>query len=183
MTDLFNTSLTTGVYPALWKKALVVPLNKVSKPVTPSDIWAISNLGHFTKVFDKLVSYQFINYLEVNSLWSPYQSGFRKHFSTQSALIEITDAIRRGIENGMVTILLMFDLRKASDSVNHVTLLRVMHQLNCSNKFIDCFSSYLTSRSQAVIDLRAIAFIMLIHSTIDCLVHCSDFCILFADDF
>ena len=203
MTDIFNTSLNTGIYPEIWKRALVIPLNKIAKPATPSDTRPISNLAHFAKVFDKLVTEQLLDYLETNNLLSPLQSGFRKHFSTQSALIKITDDIRRGIDKEMVTILILFDFKKAFDSVKHSTLLRAMRNLNCSDNFIRWFLSYLSGRSQAIVDLRGfisdfinltsgipqgsnpgpVAFLILIDSIVKCLIHCSENCMLFADDF
>ena len=94
MTDIFNTSLNTGIYPDIWKRALVIPLNKIAKPATPSDRRPISNLSHFAKVFHKLVTEQLLDYLETNNLLSPLQFGFQKHFSMQSALIKIPDDIR-----------------------------------------------------------------------------------------
>ena len=203
MTDIFNTSLSTGIYPDVWKKALVIPLKKNANPLTPSDTRPISNLAHFAKVFDKLVTAQLLDYLESNNLLSPFQSGFRKHFSTQSALLKITDDIRRGIDKEMVTILLLFDFRKAFDSVKHSTLLRAMRKLNCSDSFIRWFMSYLSGRSQAIVDLRGyltdfiklssgipqgsnpgpVAFLILVDSIVKCLRHCSENCMLFADDF
>ena len=203
MTDIFNTSLITGIYPDAWKRALVIPLKKIANPATPSDTRPISNLAHFAKVFDKIVTVQLLDYLETNNLLSPLQSGFRKHFSTQSALLKITDDIRRGIDKEMVTILLLFDFRKAFDSVKHSTLLRAMRKLNCSDNFIRWFMSYLSGRSQAIVDLRGnlsdfiklssgipqgsnpgpVAFLILVDSIVKCLSHCSENCMLFADDF
>ena len=104
---------------------------------------------------------------------------------------------------GMVTILLLFDFKKAFDTVKHSTLLRVMREKNCSDKFIKRFFSYLSGRSQTIPDLRgclsdfveltsgipqgsnpgAVAFLILINSIVHCLEYCSNSCLLFADDF
>ena len=103
---------------------------------SPSDTRPIANLSHFVKIFDKLVTSQLVEYLETNDLLSNLQTGFRKHYSTQSALVKITDDIRAGIDKGMVTILLLFDIKKAFGTVKHSTLLRIMREKNCSDKFI-----------------------------------------------
>ena len=75
------------------------------------ELSSFSTYTHFAKIFDKLVTAQLIEFLEKNNLLSTLQSGFRKHYSTQSALVKITDDIRSGIDKGMVTILLLFDFR------------------------------------------------------------------------
>ena len=152
MTEIYNTSLATGIYPDMWKKSIIIPLRKCTKIESPSDTRPIANLSHFAKIFDKLVTNQLMEYLEDTEILSPLQSGFRKHYSTQSALLKITDDIRNGIDKGMVTILLLFDLKKAFDTVKHSTLLRIMREKNCSDKFIKWFSSYLSGRSQTIAD-------------------------------
>ena len=146
---------------------------------------------------------QLLDYLETNNLLSPLQSGFRKHFSMQSALLKITDDIRQGIDKEMVTILLLFDFRKAFGSVKYSTLLRAMRKLNCPDNFIRLFMSYLSAQSQAIVDLSGnlsdfiklssgiqpgsnpgpVAFLILVDSIVKCLSHCSENCMLFADNF
>ena len=70
-----------------------------------------------------------MEYLEDNEILSPFQSGFPKHYSAQSALLKITDDIRNGVDKGMVTIFLLFDLKKAFDTVKYSTLLRIMRKI------------------------------------------------------
>ena len=154
MTEIYNSSSVTGIYPEIWKKAIIIPLRKSSKIESPSDTGPIANLSHLAKIFDKLVTSQVIDYLEINNLVSPFQSGFRKYYSTQSSLVKITDDIRVGIDKGLVTILLLFDFKKALDTVKHSTLLRVMREKNCSDRFIKWFFSYLSERSEVVLDMH-----------------------------
>ena len=139
ITEIFNVSIRTGVYPKLWKMSLIVPLNKVSSPTYPSDTRPIANLPHLAKVFDKLVSEQLIDFLESDDLLTPHQSGFRRCYSTQDALIKISEDIRCGIDKGLYTILIMFDFKKAFDTLRHSTLLRIMRKLNFSDATIRWF--------------------------------------------
>ena len=85
MTEIYNTSLVAAIYPEIWKKAIIIPLRKGSKIESPSDTRPIANLSHFAKIFDKLVTSQLIDYLEIKNLLSPFQSGFRKYYSTPSS--------------------------------------------------------------------------------------------------
>ena len=107
------------------------------------------------------------------------------------------------IDKGLVTILLLFYFKKAFDTVKHSILLRVMREKNCSDKFIKWFFSYLSGRSQAVLDMRGllsdfvelksgipqgsnpgpVAFLILINSIVSCLDYCAESCMLYADDF
>lgn len=174
-----------------WKQAKIIPLSKVSKPSSLSDTRPIANLPHFAKVMDKIIADQMTKYFESNALLSMYQSGFRKNYNTQSVLIKITDDIPRGIENGLVTILLLFDFRKAFDSISHYELLIILRSLNFSNEAIILIFNYLSGRSQGVVDLDnviseflpifsgvpqgstpgPIIFIIFINSLIDVLFH------------
>lgn len=203
LTVIYNMSIETGVYPDLWKKALVIPLNKVTTPSSPSETRPIANLPHFAKIFDKLVANQLIDHLEKYNLLTPFQSGFRKSYSTQAALLKISEDFRKGIDNGLLTILVLFDFKKAFDSLKHSTLLQKMQELNFSDQSILWFRSYLTGRSQAIIDLKGtcseflgvtsgipqgsnpgpVVFLILINSIVSCLRHCKETCMLFADDF
>ena len=150
--EIFNHSLSTSVYPSMWKSAIVLPIKKLRNPSSPSDYRPISLLCSLSKVLEKLVHQQISDYLIKNNKLDPYQSGFRKNFSTQSALLKITDDIRLAIDRKMVTILVLFDFSKAFDRVNHAKLLAKLARLNFSASVLNWFHSYLTDRKQAVKD-------------------------------
>ncbi|CAB0036344.1 unnamed protein product [Trichogramma brassicae] len=108
---LFNSCLSSGVYPDAWKRAFIVPLNKIASPASPADTRPIVNLPHLAKIFDRLFTRQMLDYMESNELLLPNQFGFRSGHSTQHALLHLTDIIRLEIEKGLVTLLMLFDLR------------------------------------------------------------------------
>ena len=57
-------------------------------------------MSHLAKALERLIVDQFLDYLETNNSLNFYQSGYRKNFSTQTVLLNLTDTIRRGIELG-----------------------------------------------------------------------------------
>ena len=152
LTLIYNCIIDTGIYPDSWKQAFIVPLNKCSQPKTMNDTRPIANLSHLAKIFDKLITIQIRNCLESNNLLNRFQSGFRADHSTQTALLQVTDSIRYGIENGLITLLVLFDFSKAFDSVDHSALLIELRKLGFNNDALKLCYSYLKGRRQAVIN-------------------------------
>ena len=77
-----------------------------------------------------------------------FQSGFKAQHSTESALLYITDELRRSSDSGMVSILVLLDLSAAFDTLNHSILIkRLQDYLGLSGTALDWFISYLSQRS------------------------------------
>ena len=74
LTNIFNKSLCTSIYPNDWKLARVVPIFK-----------------SVAKIFEKIVCDQFYEYLSFNDLISHHQSGFPPTYSTTTALLDSTN--------------------------------------------------------------------------------------------
>ncbi|XP_046750069.1 uncharacterized protein LOC124413491 [Diprion similis] len=126
-----------------WKRAYIRPLSKVNAPRTPSDTRPIANLSELSKVYERVAQKQITDYIKRNSILDPRQSGYRTRFSTQSALLRICHDVRKGVDMGLITILVLFDFSKAFDTVSHLRLLR---KLRISQAVVD--ESGRTSRWQ-----------------------------------
>ena len=103
-------------------------------------------------MFYKLLTIQILNYLEKNNLLVSPQFRFRRDYTTQSVLLHLTDRIREGIENGLVTVSIQFDFRKVFDSIHHQYLLIDLRSLGCPANALCLIHSYITGRSKAVTD-------------------------------
>ncbi|KAL1447518.1 hypothetical protein WDU94_010887 [Cyamophila willieti] len=151
LTDIINSSLSSGVFPQQWKIGRVVPLPKISKPKGLNDFRAISLLPVFSKVLEKIVHHQILSFCNSHSLFNPYQSGFRPGHSTTTALVKVADDIRRGMERTQVTILLLSDFSKAFDSVDFdILTIKLFKYFKFSPSVIRWFNSYLRNRQQFV---------------------------------
>jgi hypothetical protein len=151
LTHIINTSLSTGVFPSLWKTAYVRPLAKVTSPADMNDYRPISILPALSKVAEKLVYTQLTLYLTTNGLLDRYQSGFRPRHSTATALTYIVDQLASDVDKGKVCLLSLLDFSKAFDSVNFDVLLAKLASLNVSLSVAAWFRSYLSDRSQIVL--------------------------------
>ena len=75
-----------------------------------------------------------------------YQSGFRKHYSTDTCLSYLTDRVRNGFEKGSLTGMIFIDLQKAFDTIDHKILTEKMSCLGFAESTIRWYKSYLTNR-------------------------------------
>ena len=148
---LFNESLKNGVFPPAWKKALLVAIKKTNVPSSCSDFRPVALLCFLSKVLEKLVHDQITAYLRTNKLLDPLQTGFRQYSSTTTALIKLTDDIRRGMANRQMTFLLQFDFSKAFDTISPSKLLTKLKEMGFSRMSLIWIRSYIQDRCLQVI--------------------------------
>ena len=85
-----------------------------------------------SKVRESLAHRQFIKFLDDNNKLSPFQSGNRKHRSTETALLSATDDLLKAMDEKKISILVLMDMSKAFDRVNHDMLLSKPRSLGVS---------------------------------------------------
>lgn len=150
--DIINLSIEQAHYPRTWGKAFIRPLCKNKTPQSPSDTRPVANLPEPSKIEERIIYQQILDFVTSNNFLDPRQSGFRANYSTQTALLRVTDDIRQGLELQKLTILVLFDFSKAFDMVPHLRLLIKLRTLGFSDSALTLMFSYLSGRSQAVID-------------------------------
>lgn len=86
ITQTINLSVLQGIFPSMWKTAIVCPTFKSGDPQDISNYSLISILPVISKVAEKWVSEQLVSFLN-NSPFSlhPMLLGFRAHHSTETA--------------------------------------------------------------------------------------------------
>ena len=94
-----------------------------------------------------MVTTQLIKYLIENDTFSHNQFGFRPGLSTENAFNKILSSIYTAVEENKISMLILLDLSKAFDSVNHNILLHKLLKYNIDTFW---FSSYLDNRKQSV---------------------------------
>ena len=88
-----------------------------------------------------------MEFLTDNNIIYKYQSDFRKNHSTDTSLSYLTDKMLTGFDSSLLTGIILIDLQKALDIINHDILLRKMASLGFSNHSTMWFQSCLSDRS------------------------------------
>ena len=119
ISELCNLSITLGSFSDAFKIAKVKPLFKKGSKTVPSNYRPISLLSLLSKVFERVVLDQTEEFFSLNKILYDYQSGFRKNYSTDTCLSFLNDKISKGFDDGLVTGMILIDLQKAFDTINH----------------------------------------------------------------
>ena len=145
---IINLSLVTTTVPSERKKARVIPLYKSGPVYKPENYQPISILPFLSKLLERAFQEHIRDYLEGRSLISKFQFGYQPNCPTEQATILLTDEIRFEANDEKLVAVLFSDLSEAFDTINHSVLLNKLKAYGIDNEKLECFASYLFSRSQ-----------------------------------
>lgn len=146
VTHIFNFIIMSSIFPSKWKHAKVIPIPKSNEEYRP-----IAILCYLSKVLEKLLYSQISEFIHEHGLMCDMQSGFRSNHSCITALVEVSENIRRELDDNKLNFLVLLDHSKAFDTVNHRTLcMKLRHFFNFSSSSTQLLSSYLVNRTQSV---------------------------------
>lgn len=148
LTKIINRSFKECVVPDEWKKTLIFPLPKCDMPKSCDDTRPISVSNFCAKIMSAITNEQFSDYLEEDNLLCATQSGFRRGHSCVTAVLRVTEDIKFGFRNEMVTVAVLIDFRSAFPSIDHKVLLFMISKLNVHDSAMDWFRSYISNRQQ-----------------------------------
>ncbi|PFX14795.1 putative RNA-directed DNA polymerase from transposon BS [Stylophora pistillata] len=135
-------------FPFNWKEAEVIPILRDGDHEKAVNNRPIAMLAVVSKVFERIVLNQFRAYLTKNNRLTTHQSGNKTAHSTETLNILLTDNIFEAMDKKLITALVLLDLSKAFDSIDHARLLHKLFTIGASHSTVKWFKSYLTGRMQ-----------------------------------
>ena len=140
----------TGVFPSVLKIPNVVPVFKKDSKLDYSSYCPISLLSNIEIILEKPMYKRLYTFLNNNNIIYNLQFGFRQQYSTPHALINITENIRKALDDGNIGCRVFVDLQKAFDTVDLQILLAKLNHYGICGVSNDWFKSYLSNCSQYV---------------------------------
>ena len=102
----------TGVFSSVLKTAKVVPVFKNDSKLDYSNYRPISLLSNIEKILEKLMYKRLYTILNGNNIIYNLQFGFRQQYYPSLALINITENIRKALDDGNIVCGGFVDLKK-----------------------------------------------------------------------
>ena len=161
LTDLFNSSLASGIFPQCFKSAIVTPILK-NRCLDHNDLnnyRPVSNICFIAKILEKLVLSQVSSYLNSHNLYNTCQSEYCPGPSTETALLKVVNDLFLSLSKGNISVLALLVFSSAFDTIDHPIL---VHRLRTDFGFTDTvlqwFSSHLTNRTHISLSNHCSAF-------------------------
>ena len=152
ITHVINSSLISGIFSARWKLARIIPLlkSKEADKLSPSSYGPVSQLPLVSKLAERALQVQLLEFLEKTGQLSRNHHVYRKHLSTSSAVIQIMDLITTATDQNLYTGTLSIDQTAAFDCVNHGLLIEKLRFYNLGENCPTWLQSYLKFRTSYV---------------------------------
>ena len=131
-----------STFPSKCKPAKLKPLFKKGSKTEAKNYRPISLLPLVSKIIERIIHNQVESFLEKHKIIYKYQSGFRRNHSTNTCLSYLTNKIQKGLVEGSLTGMILIDLQKAFDTIDHKILLLKMNYLGFAESTINWFRSY-----------------------------------------
>ena len=150
VTHIVNLSIQQAIFPSQYKIAKVIPLFKKDDPLSPKNYRPVAILCILSKVIERVVFMQIVEYMTKNDLFHPNHHGFRAYHSTATAMIQMYDSWVQAADKGELTGVCMLDMSAAFDIVDHGILLQKMKLYGFDDMAYNWVKNYLAGRTQAV---------------------------------
>ncbi len=149
-TSIFNESLATSVIPTSFKKSVIIPVPKNSKPSCLNDYRPVALTSTVMKVFERLLKKHICS--SIPATLDPLQFAYRPNRSTDDAISQVLHSSLTHIDskNGNYVRLLFIDYSSAFNTIVPTKLAVKLSDLGLNTSLCDWIQDFLTGRPQVV---------------------------------
>ena len=116
-TYLINECLCFLIMPDKWKIGIITLMPKGRISLNPGNRRPVSVPPMPSKVMEKVIYRQLVNFFENNALSYVYQHGFRRGLSTSTAVMEYVQYLYQAFDRRQTTSSIYVDYKHAFDTI------------------------------------------------------------------
>ena len=151
LTHLTTQIILKRIFPNTFKINKIAPQHKAGKPIYDMGSYRpINNLCTMEKIIEECFIGHLNTFLTDNKIINNNHHGDRKGHSTITALNQILNTSHINNEKDKINCILITDMSKAYDTIDHFTLLSKLEYYGIRGPALEIFTSYLTERRQFV---------------------------------
>ena len=104
-----------------------------------------------SKIMERVVANQLVEFIEDNFMFNKFQSGFRRVHGIETALVRVMNDVYKARDSGYCVAIALLDISAAFDTLDHFLLLEIMsNHLGIGGMVLEWFRNYLSNRQQHV---------------------------------
>ena len=153
LAHIFTACLSMGYFPDNLKSAIMIFISKPNKPkCDPTNYRPISLISVIAKIYGKILTFRFTEFLADKKLNHPLQYGFTKHRGTNSAIAMVYENITRqmaGTYNVRISLVLR-DIKSAFDRLDHRRIKYHLANIGLPPVLCKALSSFLDGRTAKI---------------------------------
>ena len=143
--DMLNNCFTQNKIPTIWRQSKIIAILKPGKDsAIPKSYRPISLLCHTYKLYERLILNRVAHTIEERLIKE--QAGFRPGKSCTSQLLNLTQHIEDGYQDGKITGTAFVDLSAAYDTVNHRLLIQKLYNMTQDSTLCRVIQNMLSNR-------------------------------------
>lgn len=131
--EIFNECISTNKFPRCWKNSITMMIHKDGEKTDPANYRPIALISCAYKVLSTIMNKRLIEWTTRNKIIDPNQFGFQKGKDTTTAFITLKSIIENSQTANRDLHLVLIDIAKAYDSVEHWSLLQTLETYGMSN--------------------------------------------------
>ena len=140
LTNIFNVSINSGIYPRSWKKGEWVPVHKKDDKTNKKNYRPVTVLNAVNKIFEQRLCNQVTE--KVDSHLSVCMSAYRKRHSCETTLLKLVEDWKSAVDSGEIAGVISTDTSKAFDSLLPSLMMRKLKAYNFSEDALALLRSY-----------------------------------------
>lgn len=148
--DTINQVWDTGNIPSAWKMATIIPIPKPNKtPHEIANLRPISLTSCPGKLMERMALSRLLWKQDMTYPVDPRVIGFRKHMSTQDAMLALQDVYTE-YSTSQLRAIVGLDIKGAFDHVAHEAVLEGLREIRPGQKLYNYVRNFLTDRTVSV---------------------------------